>query len=130
MADNKKYLWKAYGAAFLGLVLGLVGMHRLYLEYTVSGIMMLFILIGGIASLVYGYFLVFSPVIEGLVNATGGGANFNDIPDLGQLRQFGQGKWFNIGYVLCGVSLLWFWWICSVCRCWFGGRMIHTDSRY
>ena len=24
MADNKKYLWKAYGAAFLGLVLGLV----------------------------------------------------------------------------------------------------------
>ena len=60
MADNKKYLWKAYGAAFLGLVLGLVGMHRLYLEYTVSGIMMLFILIGGIASLVYGYFLVFS----------------------------------------------------------------------
>ena len=32
----------------------------------------------------------------------GGGANFNDIPDLGQLRQFGQGKWFNIGYVLCG----------------------------
>ena len=62
---------------------------------------MLFILIGGIASLVYGYFLVFSPVIEGLVNATGGGANFNDIPDLGQLRQFGQGKWFNIGYVLC-----------------------------
>lgn len=108
MADNKKYLWKAYGAAFLGLVLGLVGMHRLYLEYTVSGIMMLFILIGGIASLVYGYFLVFSPVIEGLVNATGGGANFNDIPDLGQLRQFGQGKWFNIGYVLCGVSLLWF----------------------
>ena len=80
MADNKKYLWKAYGAAFLGLVLGLVGMHRLYLEYTVSGIMMLFILIGGIASLVYGYFLVFSPVIEGLVNATGGGRILTTFP--------------------------------------------------
>ena len=105
---KKKYLWKAYGAAFLGLVLGLVGMHRFYLEYMVSGILMMLILIGGIASLVYGYFLVFAPVIEGLVNAAGGGVNFNDIPDLGQLQQFGKGKWFNIGYALCGVSLLWF----------------------
>ena len=25
MADNKKYLWKAYGAAFLGLGVGLGG---------------------------------------------------------------------------------------------------------
>ena len=130
MADNKKYLWKAYGAAFLGLVLGLVGMHRLYLEYTVSGIMMLFILIGGIASLVYGYFWCFLRLLKVWLMRPGGGRILTTFPTSASCDNSVKESGLTSATSFVAYPYFGFWWICSVCRCWFGGRMIHTDSRY
>ena len=107
MLQDEKNIWMAYIFSFLGLILGLVGMHRMYLGFKISGVFMIAITLAGVLSFIYGYFfLVYYPFIEGYVNVLSGG-NLSDLPDVSDLGKFNDGSWYYATLAFGGVSLLW-----------------------
>lgn len=105
----KKNVFRAYVMAIIGLLLGVIGMHRFYLELNMSGMLMLFIFIAGIASFAVGYTHLLSPLLLELSALDG--VLHGDLSALADKQLISQSPdhklWFYGGGIMCVASLSW-----------------------
>lgn len=98
-----KTVFKAYCIALLGLVLGVIGLHRFYLGFFNTGMWMAGIFFGGVACFAFGYAHLLAPFLK-MLSAAGG--DLSALPNTGLLNPESR-QWFAGGSLLCLASLCW-----------------------
>ena len=104
MADNFKTSGKAYMTALVGLLFGVVGAHRFYLEMNFTGMLMLLIFLGGVFCLGIGYVQMLSPLLTAVTSIGVEGAQA--LPTDGLISHESKG-YFIVGSLLCLAALCW-----------------------
>jgi TM2 domain-containing membrane protein YozV len=111
-ARPQKTTGGAYGMALLGFLLGIFGLHRIYLRQYGYGIALSAVAIAGLLLMVAQYVAIMSDMLAGLTAAAtaGGDANFADIPDVSNLKALVDSPppQMRLGMALFGVGLAWF----------------------
>ena len=98
-----KTVFRAYCIAFLGLALGVVGLHRFYLGFFNTGLWMAGVFFSGAACFAIGYAHLLAPFLQ-MLSAAGG--DLSALPKTGLLATDSRG-WFVGGGLLCLASLCW-----------------------
>lgn len=107
-----KTLPGAYGMAILGILLGIVGMHRFYLRRYISATLMTGLFLTGLFMLVSELILTYYSLLSSLSTALTGlsaGGNFASIPDIPTLSPL-DGDDAVYGLIIGGISVVW-WFI-------------------
>lgn len=89
--------------ALLGLAIGVVGLHRFYLEFHITGMWMAALFFAGVACLAAGYAHLLTPFLQ-MLSAAGG--DLSALPQTGLLNPDSE-VWFVGGGALCLASLCW-----------------------
>ena len=98
-----KNLFKAYCFALAGLVFGVVGLHRFYLGFFISGMWMTALFFVGVVCLAVGYVHLLTPFLT-MLSAAGG--DLSVLPQTGIINLKSE-IWFAGGGVLCLASVCW-----------------------
>ena len=97
-----KSIFKAYCLAFVGLAFGVVGLHRFYLGFFNSGLLMVTVFFAGVCCFGVGYAHLLAPFLTALA----AGGDLAQLPREGLLNLESKG-WFVAGMALCAASLCW-----------------------
>ncbi|MDM5148015.1 TM2 domain-containing protein [Candidatus Persebacteraceae bacterium Df01] len=98
-----KTTFKAYMMALVGILLGIVGLHRFYLGMNFTGALMLLLFVGGVAFFAIGYAHLLTPLLQQLSVSNG---DFTQLPPNGLFDEETKG-WFVGGGLLIAASLCW-----------------------
>ena len=100
-----KNVFRAYVLAFVGLLVGVIGLHRFYLNLYHTGGAMLFLFAGGVVAMALAYAQLLSPLIAGLVQS---GGQVSALPEMNYLNLDPHLRyWFLGGTLSCLASLCW-----------------------
>lgn len=106
MAQQKE-LSGAYIAAVVGLLLGVLGMHRFYLRHHLSAIVLTLVFVVGLFMFVKEIVVQYQALLGQLLGALSSGAALHDIPNLEQEVSPPGNHNRAIAGALCGIGLIW-----------------------
>ena len=102
-----KSIFRAYCLAIIGLIFGIIGMHRFYLGFFNTGMLMAMMFFGGVCCFAIGYFHLLAPFLTALSSVGGDlAALAKALPADGALNLESK-PWFLAGIALCVSSLCW-----------------------
>ena len=101
-----KNLAGAFAMAFLGLVLGVFGMHRYYLKQRIYGTLLSSVFLSGLLVIFLSYAGMVNEVLTGYLSYSASG-NIGHIPDIGMLMVSPPLRVY-LGVGLCVVGIVWF----------------------
>ncbi|MBE8158740.1 MAG: hypothetical protein HAW59_05060 [Betaproteobacteria bacterium] len=101
-----KSIFKGYCLAIVGLVFGIVGLHRFYYGFFTTGLLMLTVFFSGVCCFAVGYVHLLTPFLTMLV-ANGGDLSALPALPAGGLLDLKSKGWFIAGMILCAASLCW-----------------------
>ena len=109
MARAAKTLSGAYGSALLGILLGIVGLHRFYLRRYISATLMTLLFLTGlfilVSELILSYYSLLGSLSTALTDISAGG-NFSNIPTIPTTGPL-NAKQAPYGILACGLGVVW-----------------------
>lgn len=110
MSLSLKNSGSAYGMAFLGLLLGIIGLHRFYVRRSFSAMLMSAVFLAGMTLLAYEIAIRYYALIDVVSQSSSGLLSFyyGDSPQINLITEQVPGNSsIALGIIICAVGFLW-----------------------